>query len=147
MDGSVRLVEAIKKAKHVYIIGNGGSYANAMHLCNDLLDCGVKAHVLDPASLTRTGNDESFDMVFARWIYTVAEPGDLVLALSGSGKSPNILNALEAAQIKGVDTFSVFGAYNEHKAENTMTAGKDMQRAEEYQVLIGHEVRKCLKGS
>jgi D-sedoheptulose 7-phosphate isomerase len=143
----VKLAEAVKKARHVYIIGNGGSYANAMHLCNDLLDCGIKAHVLDPASLTRTGNDEGYEFVFARWIYTVAEPGDLVLALSGSGKSPNILNALEAAQIKGVDTYSVFGAYNDHQGNNVLTAGKDMQRAEEYQVILGHEVRKCLKNS
>ena len=141
----MKLAEAVKKAKRVYIIGNGGSYANAMHLCNDLLDCGVKAYVLDPASLTRTANDEDFEFVFSRWVYTVAEPGDLVLALSGSGRSKNILNALEAAKLKGADTYSIFGAYNQHEGENVLSAGKDMQRAEEYQVMLGHEVRKCLK--
>ena len=45
---------------HIYIIGNGGSYANVIHIANDFLMVGLKAHTLDPASLTRTANDASY---------------------------------------------------------------------------------------
>lgn len=143
----MKLAEEIKKAKRVYIIGNGGSYANAVHICNDLLNVGIKAYTLDPATLTATANDFSYSEVFSKWITTVGEPGDLLVALSGSGKSPNIINAIEAAKLKGMTTYSVFGAFNLHEGMNVLTAGKDMQRAEEYQVMIGHEVMKWLKST
>lgn len=142
---SLKFADAVKKAKRVYIIGNGGSYANAVHICNDLLGCGVKAYTLDPATLTATANDFSYSEVFSKWITTVGEPGDLLVALSGSGKSPNIVNAVQAAQKIGMETYCIFGAFNPHGGENVFTAGKDMQRAEEYQVVLGHEVMKCLK--
>jgi D-sedoheptulose 7-phosphate isomerase len=148
MGGSVNLGEAVRKARNVYIIGNGGSYANAMHLCNDLLECGIPAFILDPASITRVANDEDYQYVFSKWIYTVGKPGDLLIALSGSGTSKNVVNALEAARIRGVETYCVFGDFNDHpQAENVFTAGEDMQSAEELQIVIGHEVRKWLKSS
>jgi len=59
------LRERIRKAKRVYIIGNGGSYANAQHIANDLIGCGIKAYTLDAASLTASANDFGFENVFA----------------------------------------------------------------------------------
>lgn len=119
----------------VYLVGNGGSYANAVHICNDLLACGVKAYTLDPATLTASANDYGYETVFSRWISTVGEPGDLLIALSGSGKSPNILAAIRAAEFCGMEVFRIFGREK----------GQDMQKAEEYQLEIGHEVMKWLK--
>lgn len=125
----------MRKAKRVYIIGNGGSYANAMHMQNDLLACGVRAFTLDPATLTAFANDHSYEDAFARWLRIVGEPGDLLIALSGSGKSPNILRACAAAVAIGMDVERVFGA----------AEGFDMQSAEERQIFIGHELMRCLK--
>lgn len=131
----MQLAEKILKAKRVYIIGNGGSYANAAHICNDLLACNIRSYTMDSATLTAFANDHGYAHVFSRWLKTVGEKGDLLIALSGSGKSPNILNAIKAAEDIGMDVHREFGA----------AQGFDMQAAEERQVFIGHEVMRCLR--
>jgi D-sedoheptulose 7-phosphate isomerase len=131
---SSELTEAIKLARRTYIIGNGGSYANAMHICNDLLSRGVRAYTLDPATMAAFGNDHGWSRVFARWIDVVGEPGDLLIALSGSGTSPNILYAIEIAERRGMVVERIFGKER----------GLNMQHAEEQQLTIGHEVWKLL---
>ena len=130
----MELAERIRKARRVYVIGNGGSYANAVHICNDLLACGIRAYTLDPATLTATANDYGFAHIYSRWLRVVAERGDMLLALSGSGKSPNILNAIAVGKDIGMDVEKVFGAPR-----------YDMQAAEEHQIWIGHEVMRKLK--
>lgn len=129
----MKLVDRIKKAKRVYIVGNGGSYANADHICNDLLACGIRAFTLNPAFLTATANDFGYAHVFARWLRVVGEKGDMLIALSGSGKSPNILNAIEEAETIGMDVERVFGGKH------------DMQQAEELQVELGHDLMRQLR--
>lgn len=131
----MKLSESILEARRVYLIGNGGSYANAVHICNDLLACGIKAYTLDPATLTASANDFGYENVFARWLAVVGEPGDLLIALSGSGKSPNILKALDVAREKGMDTRLI----------SDFLLNVDMQRSEEKQLEIGHQVMKELK--
>ena len=129
------LISKIKAASRVYIVGNGGSYANAMHVCNDLLSQGVRAFTMDPSTLTAFANDYGYETVFARWIETVGEPEDLLIAMSGSGKSPNILNAIAAAEHCGMKIYRIFG--NER--------GENMQEAEEAQIKIGHELMRRLR--
>lgn len=129
------LVERIRAAKRVYIIGNGGSYANASHVVNDLLNCGIRAFTIDPATLSAFANDYGWEEALARWIKVVAEPGDLLMAFSGSGKSPNILRAVVVATEIGVDVWREFGAEQGH----------DMQHAEEHQVWLGHMVSRRLR--
>ena len=131
----MKLADAIRKARRVYLIGNGGSYANAVHICNDLLAAGVKAYTLDPATLTASANDYGYENVFSRWIATVGEPGDLLIALSGSGKSANILNAIATADEIGMAYVLVTDYLRD----------MDMQRSEEYQLELGHEAMRCLK--
>lgn len=128
------LAEAIIKAPHTYIIGNGGSYANSVHFCNDLLMCGVKAYTLDPATLTASANDHGYETVFARWLDVVGDPGDLLIALSGSGKSPNILLALATAAKRNMEVWPVFGAAH----------GQGMQEAEESQLVLAHDVMRYI---
>lgn len=128
------LTERISKARRVYLIGNGGSYANAIHICNDLLSCGIRAYTLDVATFSAFANDYGYYTAFERWIKIVGEPGDLLVALSGSGKSPNILKACEAAEAIGMDVERIFGAPQ-----------YDMQSAEERQVWLGHEWMRALK--
>lgn len=128
------LTEMIEQSGRVYIIGNGGSYANAQHLCNDLLSCGVRAYTMDSATLSAFANDYGWEGAFARWLGVVGESGDLLVALSGSGKSKNILNAITEAERLGMLVHRIFG--NER--------GEGMQEAEEMQLTIGHMARLCL---
>ena len=129
------LISAVKAAKRVFIIGNGGSYANAMHICNDLLAAGIPAFTLDPATMAASANDYGWETVFERWLRVVGHRGDLLIALSGSGKSKNILNAIVEAYKIGMTVCRIFG--NER--------GEDMQQAEEAQIRIGHELMRALK--
>jgi D-sedoheptulose 7-phosphate isomerase len=129
------LTEAIEQSGRVYIVGNGGSYANAQHICNDLLSCGVRAYTVDSATLSAFANDYGWEVALSRWLSVVGESGDLLVALSGSGTSPNILNAVEEAERIGMLVFRIFG--NER--------GEDMQSAEESQLTIGHMARLCLQ--
>ena len=128
------LTELIAAAPRVYVIGNGGSYANASHFVTDLLAVGVRAFTLDPAALSMLANDYGWEAAFAMWLEVVAEPGDLLIALSGSGKSRNILKAVEAAEMIGMTVWKEFGA--DHNL--------DMQAAEEGQIHLGHVVRQQL---
>jgi D-sedoheptulose 7-phosphate isomerase len=131
----ISLTEACRRARRVYIVGNGGSYANAMHMQNDLINAGIRAHTLDPATLTATANDHGYEYIYSRWLMLFGEPGDLLIAMSGSGKSPNILNAIGTARIIGMEVFRIFG--NERN--------EDMQTAEEAQVKMGHEVMREMR--
>ena len=124
----------MRAAARTYIIGNGGSYANALHIQNDLFACGIRAFTIDPATLTATANDHGYEFVFSRWLLSVADAGDMLIALSGSGKSQNILNAVDAAKLIGMDIHKEFGAEQ----------GFDMQCAEERQLWLGHELRRIL---
>ena len=129
------LLEKLKRARRVYLIGNGGSYANAAHISNDLLSCGIKAYTLDAAILTAWANDIGYESIFATWLETVGEKGDLLIALSGSGTSPNILKALDTARAIGMD-FHLVTDY---------LRTRDMQESEEDQLVIGHELMRALR--
>ena len=104
----------------VFIIGNGGSGANASHLCEDL----GKGTVSDPQAAKRLkvisltdnvpyilawANDHSFECIFTEQLRNLAGPGDLLIAISASGNSPNILHAVEYANGAGLRTFGVTG--------------------------------------
>ena len=148
----MKLAKAILKAKRVYICGNGGSAANASHIANDLVACGVKAQALtDAAMLSATANDYSYGAAFSVQLKVLAEPGDLVIALSGSGRSPNILTALATAKEMGVESWAIVGAFNAdipaaNIADHCTKWGKDMQDAEEKQLSLGHKVFRYLRG-
>jgi D-sedoheptulose 7-phosphate isomerase len=119
-----RLVDAIdqvyREDKFVFVIGNGGSAANASHLCEDLgkgtltdFDRQKRLKILSLTDnapyLLAWGNDTSFDRIFVEQLKNVASPGDLLIAISGSGNSPNILRAVEYANGIGMNTFAVTG--------------------------------------
>ena len=129
------LIERVRKAKRCYVIGNGGSYANAGHICNDLLSVRIRAFTLDPATLTAFANDYGYETIFEKWISIVGERGDMLIALSGSGKSANILKACEEAERIGMDVHREFGA----------AQGFDMQASEERQIWLGHELMRALR--
>jgi D-sedoheptulose 7-phosphate isomerase len=116
--------ERYAAGRFVFVIGNGGSGSNASHFCEDMgkgtlarkfFDDDTKKR-LKIISLTDNtpyilawGNDEGFDRVFVEQLKNLASPGDLLVAISGSGNSPNILRAVEWAKAKGLTTFGCTG--------------------------------------
>jgi D-sedoheptulose 7-phosphate isomerase len=147
------LLTYLKQAKRVYICGNGGSAANANHIANDLISCGIKAQSLtaDVATLTAIGNDYGYEFVFSRQLDVLGDHGDLLIALSGSGNSQNIVEAANAARLKGIKVFAITGAWNclnnvANLAHIAIGYGENMQVAEDYQVSLVHQVYRALKG-
>lgn len=111
------LVEALKNGKKILIFGNGGSAAEAQHfaaeLVNKFLDIRPPLRAIalstDTSILTSIGNDTSFIYVFSRQIEALGEAGDVAIALSTSGRSPNIVEALKVAKQKGLITVAITG--------------------------------------
>lgn len=146
-------INCIKTAKRVYIIGNGGSAANAMHIANDLLACGIKAQSLtaDVATITAIGNDYGYPFIFSRQLDVLGDAGDLLIALSGSGRSPNIVEAVNMAHIKDMKVYSITGNWLGDDlvasiADFSIRVGANMQDAEDYQLTLIHQVYRYLKG-
>ena len=116
--------DVYQAGRFVFVIGNGGSGSNASHFCEDMgkgtidrkdFDNDAKKR-LKILSLTDNtpyilawGNDEGFDRVFVEQLKNLASPGDLLVAISGSGNSPNILRAVDWAKVKGMKTFGCTG--------------------------------------
>src|SRR6516164_6657652 len=113
-----------RERRMVFVCGNGGSGSNASHFCEDMGKCTLRREDYDNdkkkrlriLSLTDNtpyilawANDEGFDRVFAEQLKNLASPGDLLIAISGSGNSPNILRAVEWANHHGLKTFGCTG--------------------------------------
>ena len=104
--------------RQVFFCGNGGSAGNAIHLANDFLygiakrtGAGLKVQALsaNPAVMTCLANDVGYDHIFSEQLAVLAETGDLLIVLSGSGNSPNILRVLEQASSMGVKSCAILG--------------------------------------
>jgi D-sedoheptulose 7-phosphate isomerase len=110
--------------RFVFVIGNGGSGSNASHFCEDMGKCTLRREDFDNddkkrlriLSLTDNtpyilawANDEGFERVFVEQLKNLASPGDLLIAISGSGNSPNILRAVEWANRHDIRTFGCTG--------------------------------------
>jgi D-sedoheptulose 7-phosphate isomerase len=148
------LMSAWDENRQLLVCGNGGSAANALHWVNDFiygLGCGsdrsgMRAIALsaNQAVVTCLGNDIGYEQIFAEQVRVHAQEGDLLVVLSGSGNSANILQAIEAAKTKGARTFAVLG-YDGGKALSAADHAvhvnlDDMQIAEDIQVIVGHYI-------
>jgi D-sedoheptulose 7-phosphate isomerase len=144
------LIEDVFDADHVYLCGNGGSAANAIHIANDLISVGVRAQALtaDIATVTAIANDFGYENIFSRQLMVFGKPGDVLIALSGSGNSPNILRALETANTIGMMDWAILGHPGGQAAglaSRTFIIGNTMQSAEESQIKIGHSIMLSIK--
>ena len=108
--------EALSDGKKLLACGNGGSMCDAMHFAEEWTgrfrgdrDPLPALAFSDPAQLTCIANDFGFDEVFARQVAAHGREGDLLVVLSTSGESPNILRALEEARARGVKTIGLLG--------------------------------------
>jgi D-sedoheptulose 7-phosphate isomerase len=106
------IIAALRKGNKVLFAGNGGSAADCQHLAAELVGRfaydrpGLPAIALttDTSALTAIGNDYGYDQVFSRQVEALGVAGDVLIGITTSGKSPNVLKALEAARSRGVTT-------------------------------------------
>lgn len=115
--GAEVLVKALQSGRKVLILGNGGSAADAQHFAAELVGRFLRerralpaiALTTDTSLLTAVGNDFGFDQIFKRQVEALAVPGDVVVGISTSGHSPNVVLALEAARAIGCTTVGLLG--------------------------------------
>jgi D-sedoheptulose 7-phosphate isomerase len=151
------LLQCWKDGRQLFIFGNGGSAGNAVHLANDYLygisksiGHALRVHALpaNTAVVTCLANDEGYDSIFSAQLSVLASEGDLVLALSGSGNSPNVLNALETCKQLNVRTFAILG-FTGGRAKDLADVPihipvDDMQISEDLQLVVGHMLMQWL---
>jgi D-sedoheptulose 7-phosphate isomerase len=155
------LVDTLRRCwrenRQVFLCGNGGSAANAIHLANDFLygvdkasGRGLRVIALpaNNAVLTCLANDIAYADIYSQQLTVLAQPGDILLAFSGSGNSPNILKALERAREIGMTSFAVLGFTGGRALELAdhpiYFPVHDMQVAEDLQMMIGHMAMQSL---
>ena len=152
---AIDLKKAWIERRQVFICGNGGSAANALHMANDfhygIGACGegiklpglrVEALSANTGILTCLANDTGYENIYAHQLQVKANHGDVLIVLSGSGNSPNVVNALKTAQKLGLYSYAIvaFGGGECRQLANEAIhfSIDDMQIAEDTQLIIGH---------
>lgn len=151
------LKNAYEDGKQVMLCGNGGSGALASHLACDLqkgIGCltNQKFRVISFSDgiplITAWANDTDYTNVFAQQVSTWAQPGDVLIAISGSGNSPNVLRAVEVANAAGVTTVGLTGfgggKLSQIATKSIVVPSDNMQHVEDVHVVLSHLVYTCL---
>ena len=149
-EASKLAVETLKNGNKILLCGNGGSAADAQHIAAELTGRykterrGLPAIALttDTSAITAIGNDFGYDRVFDRQVEALANKGDLIIGISTSGNSKNILNALEISREHGCQTLGFSGRdgglMNELCDINLVVPSNDTPRIQEMHILFGH---------
>jgi D-sedoheptulose 7-phosphate isomerase len=148
-DVSNRCIQTFKQGNRLLLAGNGGSAADAQHIAAEFVcrfnferpALPAMALATNYSVMTAAGNDYSFDEVFAREIEANGRAGDLFIGISTSGNSMNILNAIEAARLKGIFTVGLAGTAGEIQQQADIclnVPSKSTPRIQECHILIGH---------
>ena len=144
------IVDAIKSGNKLIICGNGGSAADAQHVAGEFMCRFYKdreplpaiALTTDTSVLTSIANDFSYDEVFSRQVKALGKNGDVLLGISTSGSSGNVLEAFKTAQVMGVKTVLLTGetekAIAAHSNIVIKTPSSDTPRIQEMHLLIEH---------
>ncbi|MEN9346015.1 MAG: hypothetical protein RLZZ60_1484 [Bacteroidota bacterium] len=110
------MVNALKQNHKIISCGNGGSMCDAMHFAEELSGryrndrpALAAISISDPSHMSCVGNDYGYDFVFSRYLEAVGQSGDVLLAISSSGNSKNILKAIEVAKTKGITVVGLTG--------------------------------------
>lgn len=144
------LIEAIQAGGKVLIFGNGGSAADAQHIAAELVNrlnydrppIAAIALTTDTSILTSVGNDSAFEELFERQLRALGRRGDVALAISTSGNSPNVLRAVQAARELQVRTIGLAGRNGGKLASAVdlalVVGAQSTQRIQETHITIGH---------
>ena len=143
--------------RQVFLCGNGGSAGNAIHLANDLLygiamrpGGGLRVNALsaNPAVITCLANDIGYDKIYSEQLSVLANSGDMLVVLSGSGNSANIVAALEQAKVMKVKSYAILG-FTGGRCKELVDVPihfpiDDMQISEDLQLVVGHMLMQWL---
>jgi D-sedoheptulose 7-phosphate isomerase len=141
---------ALRSGGKIVFFGNGGSAADALHLAaelvvrlsNDRKGLAALALTTNPSVLTAAGNDYGFERIFSRQIESLVAPQDVLVALSTSGDSPNILRGIEAGRARGAYLVAFTGETGGKLAGKVdlllNVPSRDSQRIQECHITIGH---------
>ena len=148
---AARTAESVRAGGTVFICGNGGSAGEATHLSGELIGPflnktrpPIRALALgfDTSATSAVANDFSFEQVFARQLEALARPGDVLWALSTSGRSPNILRALETAGRQGVLRVLITGELGRDRSDLAeivlAVPSGETPRIQEVHLMLGH---------
>jgi D-sedoheptulose 7-phosphate isomerase len=144
------ICKALTSGNKIMLCGNGGSAADAQHIAAELVGCYEKqrrswpaiALTTDTSALTAVSNDLGYEQVFARQILGLAQPGDVLVAISTSGKSKNVLRAAEQARELGCKTIALTGTTADPLASlcdiSVAVPSTRTSRIQEVHITIGH---------
>ena len=144
------ITESLRQGGKIHFCGNGGSAADAQHLAAELSGrfyfdrppLNAEALHCNTSYLTAVGNDYGYDLVFSRLLRGTAKAGDVIVGISTSGNSKNILNAFEAAKEMGVKIIAMTGetggAMKDYADILLNAPSKDTPRIQESHIMIGH---------
>ena len=152
------LEQARMERRQIFLIGNGGSAATASHFANDLLKATVaegkprmKAIALTdniPIMLAYA-NDCGYETIFAEQLDALSAPGDLVVAFSGSGRSPNVIRALDLARERGLTTIGITGrdggAMRERCDICLIAPCEPMEQIEDVHIVLCHLIYSAIR--
>ena len=152
VDAAAAIVEALAKGGKVLLFGNGGSAADAQHVAAELVGrfererrpLAAIALSTDTSVLTAIGNDEGYERVFTRQIEALGRDGDVIVAITTSGLSPNIVDALEAVKKRGLRTIGITGRDGGHVARlvdiHVNVPSESTPRVQEVQRTLLHAI-------
>lgn len=142
--------EALRQGNRIYLCGNGGSAADAQHIAAELIGRFVNdrrslpavALTTDTSALTAIGNDYGYDHVFSRQVDGLCGPGDVLIAISTSGNSVNVLRAVDAAHAVGCAVIGLSGKLGgelDGKCDISLVVPSDVTaRIQEMHIVVGH---------
>ena len=144
------ICDALSAGKKILLCGNGGSAADAQHIAAELVGCYEKqrrswpaiALTTDTSALTAVSNDLGYEQVFARQLAGLAQTGDILIAISTSGRSKNVLKAVERARELGCRTIALTGASTDPLGSmcdfTVAVPANRTARVQEAHITIGH---------
>ena len=145
-------IKSLQNGGKVLICGNGGSAADAQHIAAELSGRFKKerkalagiALTVDTSALTAIANDYGFEEIFARQVEALGQEGDTLIAISTSGNSQNVINAIEIAKEMGLNTVTLSGKDGGKMLElgeiNIVIPSQDTPRIQEMHIMVGHMI-------
>jgi D-sedoheptulose 7-phosphate isomerase len=149
-------IAAIRNGNKVIFCGNGGSAADSQHLAAELMGRFLKdrdpmaalALTVDTSAITAIGNDYGYEHIFSRQLRGIGRPGDVLVGISTSGNSKNVVNAFEVAQTMGIKTVAMTGKNGGAMSSCDVLLNVDStmtNHIQEAHITMGHMLCACIE--